>query len=114
METKKLLLLTIENCTLDCGRNSVELSAKELMILIKLFVRREKAAFVSPVTLNREIWKEEEFRGKRDSQKIRYYLFRMKKKISDSLHIEDIFYSVHGKGYKLNDAVDLKIQIVEE
>lgn len=108
------LLLTIEDCTLAADQYSVELCAKELMILIKLFTTKDTKAFVSPVTLNEEIWKEDQFRGKRDSQKIRYYLFRMRKKIEESLKIKDFFYSVHGKGYKMNDSIDLKIQIVKE
>ena len=108
------LLLTIEDCTLKNEQSSIELSAKELMILIKLFTKKETRPFVSPVTLNEEIWKEDQFRGKRDSQKIRYYLFRMKKKIEGGLNIKDPFYSVHGKGYKMNDAIDLKIRIIKE
>jgi len=100
-------ILKIDNLVIDINkkfvsRNNIEikLSSKEYILLEYLMINKDK--FISEDEINNTLWNMEE---QTDSNIIRVYIYRIRKKIDNNNEIK-LIHTVRGLGYKISNNIN--------
>jgi len=100
-------ILKIDNLVIDINkkfvsRNNIEikLSSKEYILLEYLMINKDK--FISEDEINNTLWNIEE---QTDSNIIRVYIYRIRKKIDNNNEIK-LIHTVRGLGYKISNNIN--------
>jgi len=101
-------ILKIDNLVIDINkkfvsRNNIEikLSSKEYILLEYLMINKDK--FISEDEINNTLWNIEE---QTDSNIIRVYIYRIRKKIDNNNEIK-LIHTVRGLGYKISSNINV-------